>query len=100
MYTNSQNRMRMRMYNCFNDIKLHQRFVPVVSPPSQNKDMKPHVVRLKPQSHGSFSCFLRSPKFLGFSLWQYWATILSSRSVEIPSESTSVSRGVDERFGS
>ena len=48
MYTNSQNRMRMRIYNCFNDIKLHQRFVAVTSPPSQNKDMKPHVVRPEP----------------------------------------------------
>ena len=45
MYTNSQNRMRMRIYNCFDDIKLHQHFKSVVSPPSENADLKPHVVR-------------------------------------------------------
>ena len=45
MYCNSQNRMRMRMYHCFTDIKLHQRFAPMVSAPDRASDMKPHVVR-------------------------------------------------------
>ena len=45
MYCNSQNRMRMRMYHCFTDIKLHQRFAPMVSGPDRLSDMKPHVVR-------------------------------------------------------
>ena len=44
MYCNSQNRMRMRMYHCFTDIKLHQRFAPMVSAPDRASDMKPHVV--------------------------------------------------------
>ena len=44
MYCNSQNRMRMRMYHCFTDIKLHQRFAPMVSGPDRATDMKPHVV--------------------------------------------------------
>jgi len=46
MYCNSQNRMRMRMYHCFTDIKLHQRFASMVSAPDRLSDMKPHVVRL------------------------------------------------------
>ncbi len=46
MYCNSQNRMRMRMYHCFTDIKLHQRFAPMVSAPDRLSDMKPHVVSL------------------------------------------------------
>ena len=46
MYCNSQNRMRMRMYHCFTDIKLHQRFAPMVSGPDRATDMKPHVVSL------------------------------------------------------
>ena len=45
MYCNSQNRMRMRMYHCLTDIKLHQRFAPMVSAPDRLSDMKPHVVR-------------------------------------------------------
>ena len=48
MYCNSQNRMRMRMYHCFTDIKLHQRFAPMVSGPDRLYDMKPHVVSLSP----------------------------------------------------
>ena len=56
MYVNAQNRMRMRMYNCFNDIKLHHRFAPVVVPPSASADLKPHVVRAgAPASKGNMA---------------------------------------------
>ena len=43
MYCNSQNRMRMRIYNCFNDIKLHHHFAPIVTRPLDSADRKPRI---------------------------------------------------------
>jgi hypothetical protein len=43
MYANAQNRMRMRVYNCFNDIKLHHRFAHLVTRPLDNADRKPRI---------------------------------------------------------
>lgn len=43
MYCNAQNRMRMRIYNCFNDIKLHHRFAKIVTRPLDNADRKPRI---------------------------------------------------------
>ncbi len=43
MYCNSQNRMRMRIYNCFNDVKLHHHFAPIVTRPLDTPDRKPRI---------------------------------------------------------
>lgn len=43
MYTNSQNRMRMRMYNVLRDIKREQAFYPIVTSPADSPDFKPRI---------------------------------------------------------
>lgn len=43
MYSTSENRMRMRIYNCFNDVRLHHNFAHMVVAPTQSADRKPRV---------------------------------------------------------
>ena len=43
MYSNAQNRMRMRMYNVLSDVKRGHGFLPIVTPPYNSPDLKPHV---------------------------------------------------------
>ena len=43
MYVNSQNRMRMRIYNVLDDVKRNHAFEPVVVAPSDSPDFKPRV---------------------------------------------------------
>lgn len=43
MYTNSQNRMRMRIYNVLEDIKRQHAFEPIITSPLDSPDYKPRV---------------------------------------------------------
>lgn len=43
MYVNSQNRMRMRLYNVLEDIKRDHAFEPIITPPFESPDLKPRV---------------------------------------------------------
>ena len=43
MYSNSQNRMRMRLYHTRQDVFPNYVFTPIVSPPAASPDFKPRV---------------------------------------------------------
>jgi hypothetical protein len=43
MYTSSQNRMRMRIYNVLRDVKKDHAFYPIVTSPADSPDFKPRV---------------------------------------------------------
>ena len=43
MYSNAQNRMRMRIFNVLDDVKRESGFAPVVTRPADSPDFKPRV---------------------------------------------------------